>query len=132
MKRALFVLLLVLLIPAVALAAVYVYKAIFSCQVTVEPGVPGLAVAPTQLDFGAMAVGDWSRSEMLTIQNIGTETITAFYFESNGPEGLTLYVTTPPFMPLTPGSEVTFPISLKADDVPPGVYDIEITVIGVK
>ena len=132
-KTILLVLVALILLSGTALAAVYVYKANFICQVTVETGTPGLAIAPTQYDFGIMAVGDWSQQQMMTVKNIGTEAVTSFYFETEGPDGIGLYVTAPPFMPLMPGSEITFPALLKADEtVAPGAYDIAVTVIGVK
>lgn len=119
------------LLSGTALAAVFVYKALFSCQVVVEPGIAGLTVSPANYDFGTMAVGDWSQQQMMTVKNVGTDTIVSFFFETNTPDGLGLYVTLPPIMPLAPGQEITFPISLKADDaLAPGTYSISGKVIG--
>jgi len=132
-KTILLVLVALILLSGTALAAVYVYKANFTCQVTVETGTPGLSVAPTQYDFGIMAIGDWSQQKMMTVKNIGMEAIVSLYFETDAPDGLGFYAGTPPIMPLLPGQEITSPVSLKADDaLPPGSYTIVSKVIGVK
>ena len=131
MKKALIIALLLLLIPVTALAAVYVYKAIFSCQVTVEPGMPGLEVSPAVLQFGSMAQGDWSRQEMLTIKNIGSETIVSLFFEKTGPADLDFYPMIAPIMPLEPGTAITFPVSLKTSETfPSGSYTFDVKVVG--
>ena len=123
----------VLLLSGVALAVTYVYTALFSYQVTVETGTPGLTVTPTSYNFGTMAVGGWSGQQTMTITNVGVDTITGFYFETTAPSGLSFYVIIPPIFPLTPGQQITFPISLKADDAfPPGSYTVSGKVIGVR
>ena len=132
-KTILLVLVALILLSGTALGAVYVYRAVFSCQVTVEPGMAGLEVSPAILQFGSMAQGDWSRQELLTVRNVGTDTIVSLFFEKTGPGDLDFYPIIPPIMPLLPGAEITFPVSLKASDTfPLGSYVFDVKVIGVK
>lgn len=99
-----------------ALAAVFIYRAVFISQVVVEPGITGLQVTPQSINFGTMAIGDWSQTQTIKVKNIGGDTLTTLYFETTGmPEGIALYVITPPIFPIVPGAEVTIPISLKAE-----------------
>jgi hypothetical protein len=132
-KFALLALVAVLLIAATALATVFVYRALVEVSVVVEPGTSGLTVAPTQLNFGTMAIGDWSSPQPLTVTNIGTQTLTGLTFASSNSQGVGFFSNIPPFMALAPGDSLTFPVQLFVQETTaPGDYRFSVTVSGVK
>lgn len=121
----------VLLLSGTALAVAYAYKAIFGSSVTVVTATPGLSVAPTQLVWGELAIGEWSVPKIITVKNIGVDTLTTLRVETNAPEGLGVYLEFPPLMPLAPGQQILVPIKLMAlPGFAPGDYSFQSTVIG--
>jgi len=117
-----------------ALAAAYVYRASFTGSLRVEPGAPGMTVAVSENGaFGSVAPGEWSKQLVMTVGNISPETITALYFDMDMPPGVTFYALAPPFAPLLPGTQTSFPVVVHVDE---GVATADLTysgkVIGVR
>ena len=121
-------------ITTVALAVIYNNRAEVQGSVNVVAASPGLIIASPangQVIFLDIAPGIWGAPVPVTVRNDGGVTYTSLRLESTSPEGLGLYMDTPPIMPLPPGGMIVVPLKLYAQlDFTPGAYIFTGWIIG--